>query len=212
MDALDDAGAGEVVDQLAVLDAGVRLGVDELCLAGASDLDLAVLVDVTIGVSCEHDGLFPGADIGLNAVHEDRSAEDGSVQMGADRRVRGLVELLELVLLHSRPVRGDGGALDGDAVLLCRLCGIQGHLVIGGIAVHQTQIVVVCLQIHVGKDQVVLDHLPDDACHLVSVHLDEGSCSARSGLFSLIAVMIARCSSLEAVARSIVERVFLRMR
>ena len=81
---------------------------------------------------------------------------------------------MQLVLVHALGIGGDGGALDRHAILLVGEGGIHGHLICGGIAVGQTQIVVLGLKIHKGEDQLVLDHLPQDAGHLVAVHLDEG--------------------------------------
>ena len=53
------------------------------------------------------------------------------------------------------------------------LGGVDGHLVVGGVAMLQAQVVVLGLQIDMRKQQLVLDHLPDDARHLVAVHLHE---------------------------------------
>ena len=119
------------------------------------------------------DGLLPAADDGLDALDHDGRTEDRAVKDGADGAVGALPHLLEVVLLHALGVGGDGGALDGDAQALGGLGGVDGDLVVGGIAVLQAKVVVLGLEVHVGADELVLDDLPDDAGHLVAVHLDE---------------------------------------
>ena len=39
--------------------------------------------------------------------------------------------------------------------------------------VWQSQIVVLAFKVQVGEDELVLDHLPNDASHFVTVHLDD---------------------------------------
>ena len=68
----------------------------------------------------------------------------------------------------------DRGALDADAVLLGRLGGVDRDLVVGGVAVLDRQVEVLQVDVEVGQDQLVLDEGPDDARHLVAVHLDDG--------------------------------------
>ena len=172
MHALDHAGAGEVVDELAGLGA-VGGGVDELDLAGAGDAHLGVLIDVAVGVAGDGNGLLPAADHGVDALDDDGRAEDGAVEHGADGAVGALPHLLEVVLLDALGVGGDGGALDGDAQAFGGLCGVDGDLVVGLVAVLEAEVVVLGLKVNVGADELILDDLPDDAGHLVAVHLDE---------------------------------------
>ena len=82
--------------------------------------------------------------------------------------------LLELELLDTLLVGGDGGALDADRVLLDGLCSIERDLVVGLVAVRQAQVVVLEVDVEVWVDEAVLDLLPDDAGHLVAVQLDDG--------------------------------------
>ena len=160
------------MDELAGLGA-VGGGVDELDLAGAGDAHLGVLVDVAVGVAGDGDGLFPAADDGLDALDHDGGAEDRAVEHGADGAVGALPHLLEVVLLDALGVGGDGRALDRDAQALGGLGGVDGDLVVGLIAVLEAEVVVLGLEVDVGADELVFDDLPDDAGHLVAVHLDE---------------------------------------
>jgi hypothetical protein len=76
-------------------------------------------------------------------------------------------------MLHAAFVRRDGGALHRDADLPGLVGGVDGDLVVGLVALLDAEIVVEQIDVEVGMDQLVLDELPDDASHLVAVHLDD---------------------------------------
>jgi hypothetical protein len=59
-------------------------------------------------------------------------------------------------------------------VLLDRFGGLDRHLVVGGVAMLDPEVVVLERHVEVGVDQLVLDGLPDDPGHLVAVELDDG--------------------------------------
>jgi hypothetical protein len=54
------------------------------------------------------------------------------------------------------------------------LGGVDGDLVVGGVAVLDAEVVVVEVHIQVRMDQPVLDELPDDPGHLIAVQLYDG--------------------------------------
>ncbi len=83
------------------------------------------------------------------------------------------VHLLELELLHPRLVGRDGRAFDGDADPLGRFRGVDRDLVAGLVALLDAEVEIEELDVEIGMDQLVLDQLPDDAGHLVAVHLDD---------------------------------------
>src|SRR6185369_13019446 len=86
-----------------------------------------------------------------------------------------LPHLLELELFDARLVWRDGRALDGNAVLLAGIGGVDRDLVVGLVAILHAEVVVFEVHVEVGVDQLVLDELPDDARHLIAVHLDDGA-------------------------------------
>ena len=83
----------------------------------------------------------PGTSRGM-LRDDDRLAEDDAAEDVADRAVRGPPHLLQAELLDPRLVRGDRGALDADAVLLGGVGGVDGDLVVGGVAVLDAEVVV----------------------------------------------------------------------
>ena len=56
---------------------------------------------------------------------------------------------------------------------LIALAAVDRHLVVGGVAVLDAEVVVLEVHVEVRQDQLVLDELPDDARHLVAVEFDD---------------------------------------
>ena len=72
--------------------------------------------------------------------------------------------------------RMDEYKLHSHAMWLSRLSRVDGYLVIGLVAIRQTEIIILRLQINERKNQFVLNHLPENSCHLITVHLYQWSC------------------------------------
>ena len=170
--ALDDTGPFKLHNGLPDLGA-ILTGEAQFGLSGAGHAILGVFVYVAVGMAGDGDGLFPVAHAGGDAFHHHRRAEHRAVQYGADGTVGALPHLLEAVFLHALGVGGDGGAFDGYAVFERSLGAFHGDAVIRLIAVLQAQVIVFGLQVHIGQNQLVLDLLPQDAGHLVAVHLHQ---------------------------------------
>src|SRR3546814_2729335 len=80
----------------------------------------------------------------------------------ADRAVRRLPHLLEAEFLDPRLVGGDRRAFDADAMLLDRVRGIDGDLVVGAVAFLDAEVVIMQVDVEIGKDQAFANPLPDD--------------------------------------------------
>jgi hypothetical protein len=128
-----------------------------------------------VGVTPDDDRLGPVRHVARDVLTDDRLAEDDAAQDVADRPVGRAVHALEAELLDPRLVRRDRRALDADAVLLDRVGGVDGDLVVGLVAVLDAEVVVLEVDVEVRVDQLVLDELPDDPGHLVTVELDDGA-------------------------------------
>ena len=124
---------------------------------------------------CDGNRLLPVLYAGLDTFYHNGSPEYRSVQHGTDGAVGALPHLMKIVLRHSGGVGGDGGAFHRHPVLLGGVGSVHGHLIPCLIPVLQAQIIIFCIQIHKRQQQFLLDHLPQDPCHLVSVHLHQGS-------------------------------------
>jgi hypothetical protein len=78
------------------------------------------------------------------------------------------VEFLDPLL-----VRRDRGALHADAIFLDRIGRIDGDLVVRLVTLLDREIVVLQIDIEIGKDQAFADPLPDDPRHFVAIKLDD---------------------------------------
>ena len=144
-------------------------------LAGLVRVEIHALIDVAVGVTGDGDGLFPVLHHGTDGVDEDGRAEHGAVQNGADGAVGALPHLRQLrILFHALLVGGDGGALDRHTVFPRGVGGIHRYLILRLVAVQQAQVIVLRFQIHKGLDQHLLDPAPQNAGHLIAVHLHDG--------------------------------------
>jgi hypothetical protein len=156
--ALSDTTALEVVD-LDALGLTTDRGVDQLELTGAGDDTVLGTVLVTESVTANDDGLVPARHKAGNAGDDNGLTEDGTAENVTDGTVggephwwvvsqagsynimqdgRGKLTLLQLELLNTGLIGGDGGTLDTDTILLDSLGGINSNLIIGLITVLQT--------------------------------------------------------------------------
>ena len=87
-------------------------------LPAAGNAHLGILVHVAVRMARDGDGLYPVAHARLDALDHDGGAEHRAVEHGADGAVGAFPHLLEIVLLHARGVRRDGGALHRNAQTL----------------------------------------------------------------------------------------------
>lgn len=71
-----------------------------------------------MSVSANDDGLLPSGNEERHIVADNGLSEDGTVEDVTDGSIGGLPHLLQLELLHTLLVRGDGGALHSYLVLL----------------------------------------------------------------------------------------------
>ena len=82
--------------------------------------------------------------------------------------------LLQVELLDSRLVRRDSSTLNSHTVFLDRLRAINCNLIVRLIPILEPQVVVLEVDVQVRVDELVLDILPDDAGHLITIQLHHG--------------------------------------
>ena len=110
------------------------------------------VIDVAVGVTGEHYGRLPAGHVGSYALYDYGRAEHGAVEYAPYGAVGALPHLFQLILLHALRVGGDGGALYGNAVLLCGISRVLGNLVVRPVPFGQTQIVVLGFEVYVRLD------------------------------------------------------------
>ena len=101
-------------------------------------------------MSSDDDGFFPSWNESGNVLDDDGFSEDSAIEYISDGSIRALPHLLELELLDSRLIGRDGGALDSNFTLFDGLCGFDGDLVVGGIAVLDAEIEIEDVEIEEG--------------------------------------------------------------
>ncbi|ABC91098.1 NADP-dependent isocitrate dehydrogenase protein [Rhizobium etli CFN 42] len=168
-----NAGARRVEDLL--LDDGAVF-TDELDrqLALAGELEVGCAVLVAESVTADDDRLRPAGNEARNVAADDRLAEDDAAENVSDRAVRALPHFLEIEFLDAGFIRRDRCALDTDAVFLDGVGGVDRHLVVGGVAIFDREVVIVDIEVEIRMDQLILDELPDDACHFIAVEIGDG--------------------------------------
>mmetsp|Transcript_101381 Transcript_101381/g.295357 ORF Transcript_101381/g.295357 Transcript_101381/m.295357 type:complete len:269 (-) Transcript_101381:213-1019(-) len=122
-------------------------------------------------VAREHYGLRPLRDVPGDVLDDYRHAEDSAIKHATDGPTGPLPHLLQVELEHASSIRRYGRALDANLALLDGLCSLQCDLVISLIPVRDAQVVIVNVHVYEGEDQLLLDHLPHDASHLVTIKL-----------------------------------------
>ena len=142
--------------------------------ASGGELEIGSAVLIAESMAADDDRLGPAGHQTRHVLADDWLAEHHAAEDVADGAVRRLPHFLEAEFLHAGFVRGDGRALDADAMLLDRIGGVDGHLIVGLVAVLHAQVVVFELHIEERVDELVLDVLPDDPGHLVAIEFDDG--------------------------------------
>ena len=115
---LDNAVGLEIEDKASFLSA-VGLCNAELSLAAALNAHFGVLVNVAVGVTRDADGLFPGGNVGDDALHENRASENGAVEDSSDSAVGRLPHFFEVILCHTGSIRCNCCTLNCNFILLC---------------------------------------------------------------------------------------------
>ena len=124
-------------------------------------------------MSTNDDWLGPSWYNSWDVADDNWLSEDGALKEVSNLSVWRLVHAFELELLDSGLIGGDGGALDTNTVFFDGLGSVHGDLIVGLVTLLDSEIKVHELDIKIWEDELVLDHLPNNAGHLVSVELDD---------------------------------------
>ena len=120
-------------------------------------------------MSSDNDGVLPSRDEPWDVLDDDRFSEDSSVENVSDGSIGTFPHLLEFKLLNSGFIRSDGSTLDAYFTFFDSLSSLNGDFIISGISVLHSKVKVLNLDVKEGKNKFVLDSLPDDSGHLISV-------------------------------------------
>ena len=105
------------------------------------DHGIGCAVLIAESMTANDDRRGPVGDQPRNIVDHDGFAENGAIENIADRAVRALPHLFQVEFFYPRFIRRDGGAFDADTILADGIGCIDGHLVIGLIAVFHAKVI-----------------------------------------------------------------------
>ena len=125
-------------------------------------------------MSSDDDWFGPVVDESWDVFAENWFSEDGSSEVVSDGSVRGFPHFFEFELLDSGLIGGDGGALDTNLAFLDCFGSIHGDLVIGLVSVLHTEVEVLNVEIEEWVDELILDLLPDDSGHFITIEFSDG--------------------------------------
>jgi len=125
-------------------------------------------------VSSNNDRLSPAGDKLRDILAENGFSEDGTVEVVSDSTIGGLPHLLKLEFFNSSLIRSDCGTLDTDLALFDGSGSIESYFIISGISVFHAEVEIFNVNVEEGKDELVLDVLPDDSGHLITVEFGYG--------------------------------------
>lgn len=86
-------------------------------------------------MTTDDDGFYPACHQPGDVFADNGFPEDSASKNVPDSAVRRFPHLFQLELLNPLLIRGDGGTLDTNIVLLDGFCSILGDLVIGGVTI-----------------------------------------------------------------------------
>ena len=175
MHALDNAGTIERMNLYLLLLAALTLEHEFGCTWLIST-KFHALVYIAVSMTGDGNRLLPVLYTRVDAWDGDRSTEYGTVHDATDSSIRALPHFVEFILVHTLCIRSDSSTLHSHTIFLSRLSRVDGYLVVGLVAIRQTEIIILRLQINERKNEFILNHLPENSCHLITVHLYQWSC------------------------------------
>ena len=175
MHSLYDSRSIKLMNQFFCL-ASIFCCVYKFNLSRSRNLHLGSFIYISISMSCNCNWFLPVLYARLNSFYNNWSTEHSTIKNCTDCSVRTLPHLFEIILIHTCCIRSDCCTLYCDFVFLCCKCGINCYLVICLVSVFQAEIIIFCLEINIWLKKIILDHLPENSCHLISVHLYKWCC------------------------------------
>jgi hypothetical protein len=165
----------ELVDELGSGLRSVSGGELKLDFSRFGDDVVLATVLISIGMTANNNGLGPAGNKARNVLNNNGLTEDSAVKNVADSAVRGFPHLLEAKLFNTASIGGDGSALDSALGTFHGLGAVNGNLVVGLITVLNGEVVVLGGDFNVGVDVLILDPLPDDLGHLITINIDDSA-------------------------------------
>jgi len=134
--------------------------------------EILCLILITKGMSSNNDWLGPSWYQFRNVINENWLSKHSSIQLVSNGAIWTLPHLFELELLDSCLIWCDCGALNTNFVFFNGVGTIEGNLIICLISLLDTEVKVLDVDVEIWEDEQILDLMPNDACHFITVHFD----------------------------------------
>lgn len=105
-----------------------------------------------MGVTADDNGLGPTWNETGHVCADDGLTEDGTIEDVSDGSIGALPHLLEVELLDTVLIGGDGGTLDSDLVQLDGVGGLNSDLILSCVSVLNGEIVILKINIDIRSD------------------------------------------------------------
>ncbi|OPZ95281.1 MAG: hypothetical protein BWY70_02041 [Bacteroidetes bacterium ADurb.Bin408] len=172
MHPLDHTGSVKLMNGLSC-DFTFLIGENKFSFTFSRHAVLNIFINITICVTRDGDRFFPCGNEWCYAAHCYWRPEYCAVKYCPDCSVGALPHLCEVIFLYPLSVGGYSGAFHSNAIFFCGNCGIGCNLVFCFLPVFKSKVVVFGFQINIWLKEYILDELPYNPCHLISVHLNE---------------------------------------
>ena len=100
------------------------------------------LIYIAVSMTGDSDRLLPVLYTWVDARDGDRSTEHSTIHDATDSSIRTLPHFMEFILVHTLCIRSDSSTLHSHTIFLGSLGRVDGHLVVGLVAVRQTKVIV----------------------------------------------------------------------
>ena len=147
--------------------------INKFYLSRSRNHHLCVFVHITICMTCQCNRFFPVLDTWLNSFDNNRCTENRTVQNRTDGSIRAFPHFFEVVLLHTCCIWSNCCTFYCNTIFFGGIGSIYSNLVVCLISFFQTKIIIFCFQINKWQQQFILNHGPENTCHLVSIHFNQ---------------------------------------
>ncbi|OPZ14260.1 MAG: hypothetical protein BWZ06_01116 [Bacteroidetes bacterium ADurb.BinA261] len=116
-----------------------------------------------------NDWFCPTLHVARNIATNDWFAKNSSSHNITNSSIRRFPHLFEAKFLHPSFIGSDCSTFDPYIISFNGFGCFHGNLIVGGIAIFDTQIIIFDIEIEIWQDQLLFDKCPNDARHFIAI-------------------------------------------